>query len=39
LLQWGVQHDVPQPANVRRNGHFKLPGWLKAFLPERQMRG
>ena len=38
LLQWGLQHDVPQPTNVRRNGHIKLPGWLKAFLPERQMR-
>jgi cell division protein FtsA len=38
LLQWGLQHDVPHPTNVRRNGHFKLPGWLKAFLPERQIR-
>jgi cell division protein FtsA len=38
LLQWGLQHDVPHPANVRRNGNFKLPGWLKAFLPERQIR-
>jgi cell division protein FtsA len=38
LLQWGLQHDIPHPTNVRRNGHFKLPGWLKAFLPERQIR-
>ncbi len=36
LLQWGLRHDAPRPARVRRNGHFKLPGWLKAFLPERQ---
>jgi cell division protein FtsA len=36
LLHWGLRHDAPRPARVRRNGHFKLPGWLKAFLPERQ---
>jgi cell division protein FtsA len=36
LLQWGLRHDAPRPARVRRNGHFKLPGILRAFLPERQ---
>ena len=38
LLQWGLRHDAPRPARAQRNGHFKLPGWLKAFLPERQVR-
>jgi cell division protein FtsA len=38
LIQWGLRHDVPQPVRARRNGHFKLPGWLSAFLPERQTR-
>ena len=38
LLQWGMVHDVPHPARDRRNGHFKLPGILRAFLPERQIR-
>ena len=36
LLQWGLRHDVPHPARVRGNGHFKLPGWLRVFLPEKQ---
>ena len=36
LLQWGLHHDVPHPTRVRRNGHMKLPGILRAFLPERQ---
>jgi cell division protein FtsA len=38
LLQWGLHHDVPQPVRVQQNGHFKLPGWLRAFLPERQIK-
>jgi cell division protein FtsA len=38
LLQWGLHHDTPYPTRIRNNGHFKLPGWLKAFLPERQNR-
>jgi cell division protein FtsA len=38
LLQWGLRHDAPQPDRARRNGHFRLPGWLRAFLPERQIR-
>jgi len=37
LLQWGLHHDVPHPNRARRNGHFRLPGFLRAFLPERQM--
>jgi cell division protein FtsA len=36
LLQWGLRHDAPPINRIRRNGHFKLPGWLRAFLPERQ---
>jgi len=38
LLEWGLRHDTPRPTRVRRNGHFKLPGWLKVFLPERQTK-
>jgi cell division protein FtsA len=38
LLQWGLHHDAPRPVHAQRNGHFRLPGWLKAFLPERQVR-
>jgi cell division protein FtsA len=38
LLQWGLRHDTPHRTRVRRNGHFRLPGWLKVFLPERQIR-
>jgi cell division protein FtsA len=37
LLQWGIQHDVPAARRVQRNGNFKLPGFIKAFLPERQV--
>ncbi len=37
LLQWGMVHDVAHPARDRRNGHLKLPGILRAFLPERQI--
>jgi cell division protein FtsA len=37
LLQWGIQHDAPVTSRVQRNGHFKLPGFIKAFLPERQV--
>jgi cell division protein FtsA len=36
LLQWGLHHDSPHPARVRRNGNSRLPGILRAFLPERQ---
>jgi cell division protein FtsA len=38
LLQWGLHHDTPHSVRIRRNGHFRLPGFLKAFLPERQLR-
>jgi cell division protein FtsA len=38
LLRWGLHHDAPRPARAQDNGHFKLPGWLRAFLPERQVR-
>jgi cell division protein FtsA len=38
LLQWGLHHDAPRSVHAQRNGHFRLPGWLKAFLPERQVR-
>ena len=36
LLEWGMHHDVPRPDRAKRNGNLRLPGWLKAFLPERQ---
>jgi cell division protein FtsA len=36
LLKWGLHHDVPRPTRVRRNGHLRLPGFVRAFLPERQ---
>ena len=35
LLQWGLRRDVSHPARAKRNNGFKLPGWLKVFLPER----
>jgi cell division protein FtsA len=35
LVQWGLRHDAQRPARPSRNGHFRLPGFLKAFLPER----
>jgi cell division protein FtsA len=35
LVQWGLRHDTQRPARPSRNGHFRLPGWLRAFLPER----
>jgi cell division protein FtsA len=35
LVQWGLHHDAQRPARPSRNGHFRLPGFLKAFLPER----
>jgi cell division protein FtsA len=35
LVQWGLRHDTQRPARPSRNGHFRLPGFLKAFLPER----
>lgn len=38
LLRWGLHHDTPRVTRARRNGHFGLPGWLKAFLPERQAK-
>jgi cell division protein FtsA len=37
LLQWGLHHDVSHPTRVQRNGNFRLPGFLRAFLPERQI--
>lgn len=36
LLLWGLRRDVPRPSRDRRNKGLKLPGWLRAFLPERQ---
>ena len=36
LLEWGMHHDVPRPDRAQRNGNLRLPGWLRAFLPERQ---
>ena len=36
LLLWGLRCDVPRPNRDRRNDGLKLPGWLRAFLPERQ---
>jgi len=36
LLLWGLRCDVPRPNGDRRNDGLKLPGWLRAFLPERQ---
>ena len=38
LLQWGFRHDSPQLSRTRRNGHSRLPRWLRAFLPERGIR-
>jgi cell division protein FtsA len=35
LLQWGLRRDVSRPVRTKRNNGFKLPGWLKVFLPER----
>ena len=36
LLLWGLRHDLPRANRDRRNNGLKLPGWLRAFLPERQ---
>ena len=36
LLLWGLRRDLPRPNRDRRNNGLKLPGWLRAFLPERQ---
>jgi cell division protein FtsA len=33
LLEWGVMHDLPQPAQQPANHSLKVPTWLKAFLP------
>ncbi len=33
LLQWGISHDLPQPAQPPTRNSLKMPGWLKAFLP------
>lgn len=33
LLQWGIDHDLPQPAERPVRSSVKMPGWLKAFLP------
>lgn len=34
LLEWGLKHDAPRPTPERRNGHLKIPNWLRVFLPE-----
>ncbi|MBN1995673.1 MAG: cell division protein FtsA [Anaerolineae bacterium] len=33
LLEWGVRHDLPSPAQQPSTGQLKVPGWLKPFLP------
>lgn len=33
LLEWGIAHDLPQPAQPSNHNGMKMPGWLKAFLP------
>lgn len=33
LLQWGIDHDLPQPVERPARNPVKMPGWLKAFLP------
>ena len=33
LLEWGVEHDLPQPIQHSTNNGLKMPTWLKAFLP------
>ena len=35
LLQWGLRQDAPRTNHNRRADRFKLPGWIRAFLPER----
>jgi cell division protein FtsA len=33
LLEWGVRHDLPPPAQQPADNSIKVPGWLKPFLP------
>ncbi|HCB49257.1 MAG TPA: cell division protein FtsA [Chloroflexi bacterium] len=33
LLDWGVKHDLPQLVQQPTNNSFKMPSWLKVFLP------
>ncbi len=33
LLEWGIDHDLPQPARQPARNSIKMPGWLKTFLP------
>lgn len=33
LLEWGIKQDLPKPAPQSSNHSFKVPTWLKAFLP------
>ena len=33
LLEWGVKHDLPQLVHQPTNNSFKMPSWLKVFLP------
>ena len=35
LLQWGLRRDPSRPSPTSHHNGFKLPGWLKVFLPER----
>ena len=33
LLEWGITHDLPQPARQPTNNQVRVPGWLRVFLP------
>ena len=33
LLAWGVKHDLPKVEQQPGNNGFKVPEWLKLFLP------
>ncbi len=35
LLLWGLRRDLSRPVRARSTNGFKLPGWLKVFLPEK----
>jgi cell division protein FtsA len=33
LLAWGIKHDLPQTTHQPGGSSFKVPNWLKVFLP------
>ncbi len=33
LLTWGIKHDLPQTTHQSSGSSFKVPSWLKVFLP------